>query len=162
VSYRDDVDTLYTRAMILQRELDAAQDKLAKREAELAALQGQPRKRADTSPGIRELRTMPDPTEILDRLDHDAKNRTFRANGEPRLPPLPMPDWSTIVGAPEDSLPVPGSMIVRVREGVAKLATEDLALVAKIVEELTDGNGKDDMLRSRLRWLASELALQQP
>lgn len=49
MSYRDDVDTLYNRAIILQRELDAARD-------EVARLRG---RRPDTSPGITELREMP-------------------------------------------------------------------------------------------------------
>jgi hypothetical protein len=175
VSYRDDVDALFYRAEVLQRELALAEKRVAEREAELAELRGEPRKRADTSPGIRELRTMPDPMEILSRLNHDSKNRTFGSHGEPRLPPVPMPDWGRIVAStassPSDAepplppripttMPKPGSMIDRVREDVAKLDPHDLVLVAKIVEEFTDGKGNDELLRKRLLWLASELALK--
>ena len=68
MSYRDDVDTLYTRAMVLQRELDAAAEKLAQRDAELAQLRGTSFSREDTSPGIRLLRDLPDPDQVLSRL----------------------------------------------------------------------------------------------
>jgi hypothetical protein len=40
MTYRDDVDTLYTRAMVLQRELDRTISRLAEREAELEKLRG--------------------------------------------------------------------------------------------------------------------------
>jgi hypothetical protein len=159
VSYRDDVDTLYSRALVLQRELDTAQQKLAQRDAELAQLQGHPRSRAETSPGIRELRGMPDPHEALERLVDTS--RSTRGRESANLPPIPMPDWAHIVNTNVTSTPLPDphSMVELVRDGVSRLAAEDLFLVAKIVTELTDGMGNDEMLRQRLRWLASELAL---
>jgi len=40
MTYRDDVDTVYTRAMVLQRELDRTIAKLSEREAELEKLRG--------------------------------------------------------------------------------------------------------------------------
>lgn len=157
MSYRDDVDTLYQRALVLQRELDTAQQRLADREARLAQLEGRPRPRAETSPGIRELRGMPDPHEVLDRLIENSEMR-----GSAHLPPLPMPDWDLIVGTttkPEP--PRPTTMVELVRERVALLLPEDLLLVAKIIQELTDDDVDDEPLRTRLRWLASELALQR-
>lgn len=154
MSYRDDVDTLYSRALLLQRELDTARD-------EIAQLKG---RRADTSPGVRELRELPDPEEAHARL--------VDTSDLADLPPIPMPDWEHIVAAkltspPEDRsprpepppLPTARSLVQRVRQNVAHLREEDLVLVAKIVDELTDGRGLDEHLRNRLRWIAHELAM---
>ena len=154
MSYRDDVDTLYSRALLLQRELDAARD-------EIAQLKG---RRADTSPGVRELRELPDPEKAHARLVDTSVLED--------LPPIPMPDWEHIVAAkltspPADlsprpqrppPLPTARSLVQRVRQNVAHLREEDLVLVAKIVDELTDGRGLDEHLRDRLRWIAHELA----
>jgi hypothetical protein len=156
VSYRDDVDTLYTRAMILQRELDAATAKLETREAELAKLRSAPFEREDTSPGMRLLRDLPEIDEARSRLIHSS----------PELPPLPMPDWSAISRSltqsplpPPVPLPPRNSIHELVRVRVALLSPEDLLLVGKIVEELTDAEqGMDEDLRKRLRWLASEIS----
>ena len=169
MSYRDDVDTLYTRAMILQRELDAAKDTLAARDEELAKLRGTPIGREDTSPGMRALRELPDPDVVLARLA-DVVNREARAPagppplvpGLPRLrAPLPMPTWFSISTDSLDERDFPKSALVEhVREGVGRLTHDDLVLVAKIVEQFTDGHaGMDEQLRARLRWLASEIAL---
>lgn len=143
MSYRDDVDTLYSRALLLQRELDAARDEITK-------LKG---RRPDTSPGIAELREMPPALEAHERL--------VDTSDLDDLPPIPMPDWDHIVASPFTHAPRPRSMIERVRENVALLAANDLVLVAKIVEELTDGKGNDELLRARLHWLASELAQER-
>jgi hypothetical protein len=154
VSYRDDVDTLYSRALVLQRELDDAQRRLEQREAEIAELKGEARPpRADTSPGIRELRTLPDPHAALDRLVDSSDKR----GRDHHLTPIPMPDWGHIVGK---ATPTPSVLVERMRDRVAMLTPEDLLLVAKIVDELTDVRGSDEELRKRLRWLASELALR--
>lgn len=157
MSYRDDVDTLYTRAMILQRELDTANQKLATREAELAKLRSTPFEREDTSPGMRLLRDLPE-------ID-DARSRLISANRH--LPPLPMPDWSAIARSlPDEAAPTPlvapPSVQQLVRTRVELLSPEDLMLVGKIVEELTDTEmGMDEDLRKRLRWLASEIAVSR-
>jgi len=169
VSYRDDVDTLYTRAMILQRELDQANEKLAARDEELATLRGSPREREDTSPGMRALRELPDPDVVLSRLA-DVVNREAATPADPRpllpgLPrlraPLPMPSWFSIShdALDERDFPKP-AFVEHVRDRVGRLTYDDLVLVAKIVEQFTDGHaGKDELLRARLRWLASEIAL---
>lgn len=142
MSYRDDVDTLYSRALLLQRELDNAR-------AEISELRG---RRAETSPGIQEIRELPDPLEAHERL--------IDTSDLDDLPPKPMPDWDHIVNARVTTpMPSPRSLVERVREGVALLNAEDLILVAKIVDEFTDGKGNDETLRARLRWLASELAV---
>lgn len=158
MSYRDDVDTLYTRAMILQRELDAAKAEVA----ELRNASGRPR--ADTSPGIHELRQLPDPEEVLARLAHITEREPPRATEAVPppipLPPRPMPSWSALIDG-IDPIELPeGLLMERVRDNVARLRREDLLLVAKIVEQLTDTHeGMDAQLRARLRWLASEIAL---
>lgn len=157
MSYRDDVDTLYTRAMILQKELDAAKDKLVARDEELARLRGTPRTREDTSPGIAALRVLPDPREALARLvdtsrDEKPGHRKFD------LAPLAMPDWSTITQTPM-SFSAP-TYLEHVRDRISRLLPEDLLLITKIVEELTDNQpGMDEKIRARLHWLASEIAL---
>lgn len=147
MSYRDDVDSLYSRALILQKELDAARD-------ELAQLKG---RRADTSPGIREIQRMPDPFEAHERLVDTSSSED--------LSPIPMPNWDHIVTAkltpasmPPIPMPTTRSLVERLRMNASRLREEDLVMIAKIVEELTDGNGNDELLRNRLRWLASELA----
>jgi len=159
MSYRDDVDTLYTRAMILQRELDAAQDKLVARDEELARLRGTPRTREDTSPGMAALRVLPDPREALDRLvDTSRAEKPGRAPLE--MPPLAMPDWSKITSTPM-TFAAP-TYLEHVRDRIARLLPGDLLLITKIVDELTDDRpGMDDKLRARLHWLASEIALDQ-
>jgi hypothetical protein len=151
MSYRDDVDTLYTRAMILQRELDAAQAKIAERDAELARMRGGSSTRAPTSPGMRTLRELPDVDEARSRL----------VNTSVKLSPLPMPNWAAI----GSSLPHAGStshrsqLVELVRDRVALLSSDDLGLVSKIVAELTDKEaGIDEELRKRLRGLASDIA----
>lgn len=159
MTYRDDVDTLYERALLLQKELDAARD-------ELAHLKG---RRPDTHPG---LRALPDLDEAHDRL--------IDTSDLEEIEPSAMPDWAHIVNAkmtpaapppapPSVSPRIPGlprpppmptarSLVERVRDRVARLGEEDLVLVAKIIEELTDGRGHDELLRNRLRWLAGQLA----
>jgi hypothetical protein len=56
MSYRDDVDTLYTRAMLLQRELDRTTARLAEREAELEKLSGPapPKPEPPAPPAVRD------------------------------------------------------------------------------------------------------------
>jgi hypothetical protein len=159
VSYRDDVDTLYTRAMILQRELDAAKDKLLARDEELAQLRGTPRKREDTSPGMAALRVLPDPREALDRLvDTTRDEKPGRDKLE--MPPLPMPDWSKITSTPM-TYAAP-TYVEHARDRLAHLLPGDLVLITKIITELTDDRpGMDDKIRARLHWLASEIALDQ-
>ncbi|MDQ3369929.1 MAG: hypothetical protein M3680_31305 [Myxococcota bacterium] len=85
--------------MILQRELDAAKDKLLARDEELAQLRGTPSAREDTSPGMAALRLLPDAREALERLVDTARaEKPGRAELE--LPPLAMPDWSAITRTP--------------------------------------------------------------
>lgn len=140
MSYRDDVDTLYNRAIILQRELDAARE-------QIAILRG---RRPETSPGIAELRELPDALQAHERLVDTSDLED--------LSPKPMPNWEHIVQAPFEHALRVQTMIERVRENVALLEANDLVLVAKIVEELTDGKGGDEKLRSWLHWVANELA----
>ncbi len=159
MSYRDDVDTLYTRAMILQKELDAAKAKISARDDELAKLRGTPRTREDTSPGMAALRVLPDPREALARLV-DTSRGEKEGRGKLDVPPLAMPDWSTITQTPM-SFSAP-TYLEHVRDRIARLLPDDLLLITKLVEELTDDRaGMDDKLRARLHWLASEIALDQ-
>lgn len=159
MSYRDDVDTLYTRAMILQRELDAANNKLVARDEELARLRGTPRKREDTSPGMVALRVLPDPREALDRLV-DTTRGEKPGHDSLAMPPLAMPDWSTITSTPM-TYAAP-TYVEHARDRLARLESGDLVLITKIITELTDDRpGMDDKIRARLHWLASEIALEQ-
>ncbi len=130
MSYRDDVDTLYTRAMILQKELDRANEQLAEREAELARLRGPAFTAADTSPGMRQLRTLPDPDEVLARLvdpSDDSTEAVIRA-----LPPL--------LGDERPSEPPMsrGKVLERVRDRLGALDEEALVIIGTIIEELGD------------------------
>ena len=162
MSYRDDVDTLYTRAMILQRELDAAKEKLEAQDAELARVRGTPFKREATSPGMVALRELPDPRAALDRLV-DTSRGEKPGRGKLGVPPLAMPDWSSIASSPSAiSIPAP-SYLEHARDGLSRLQHGDLVLITKIIAELTDERpGMDEQIRARLRWLASEIALLAP
>jgi hypothetical protein len=134
VSYRDDIDALYTRATVLQRELEAAQQKLADRDAELARLRDEPFAREDTSPGLRQLREAAPAETLLSRLIAGLPTQAEdpdQDRWEPETPVsnLPPPEW-----------------LVRQRDRLARLETtrahlgelddEALALVGSVVEEL--------------------------
>ena len=160
MSYRDDVDTLYSRALILQRELDAAKEKLSARDEELARLRGTPRTREDTSPGMAALRELPDPREALERLV-DTSRREVPGEERLELPPLAMPDWSAFTAAPMTYAGSAPSYLEHARDRLARLVPDDLLLITKIVEELTDNRpGMDEKLRARLHRLASEIAFR--
>ncbi len=151
MSYRDDVDTLYTRAMILQKELDRANEQLAERDAELSRLRGPAFSAADTSPGMRQLRTLPDPDEVLARLvapsDDDSTEAVIRA-----LPPLP-----------EDVRPSEPPMsrarvLERLRDRLGALDEEALVVIGTIIEELGDEAPLDKSeLLERLRPIAERI-----
>ncbi|MBL0214223.1 MAG: hypothetical protein IPQ07_10070 [Myxococcales bacterium] len=134
MSYRDDVDTLYTRAMVLQRELDRATAQLAEREAELEALRGPAFSAAETSPevrAVRALRDLPDPDDVLARLV-DATDAT------PATPVrwlgLPVPDLALSSSPPMSR----GKVLERVRDRLGALDQEALLMIGTLIEELGD------------------------
>lgn len=140
MTYRDDVDTLYTRAMILQKELDRANEQLAEREAELAALRGPQFTAADTSPGMRTLRTLPDPDEVLARLVDATDATPAPAVDEPRPTAPPMSR---------------GKVLERLRDRLGALDEESLVMIGTIIEELGDEATIDKTeLLERLRTIA--------
>jgi len=149
MSYRDDVDTLYTRAMILQKELDRANEQLAERDAELSRLRGPAFSAADTSPGMRQLRTLPDPDEVLARLvaPSEEDSGAIRA-----LPPMP-----------EDVRPSEPPMsrakvLERLRDRLGALDEEALVVIGTIIEELGDEAPLDKSeLLERLRPIAERI-----
>ncbi|HEX4421087.1 MAG TPA: hypothetical protein VH165_24385 [Kofleriaceae bacterium] len=98
MGYRDDVDTLYTRAIVLQRELDQMQDKLAQRDAELARLRGGPIEREWTMPELQQLRELPAAETLFSRLVDNLmvapRPASSRPATPPPVPPVPAPpDW---------------------------------------------------------------------
>ncbi len=149
MSYRDDVDTLYNRAMILQRELDRATQQLEEREAELAQLRGPAFSPAETSPGIRVLRTLPDPDDVLARLV-DTADRTPAPAVRGVLPELP--PGATVMSR--------SKVLERVRDRLGALDEEALVVVGTIVEELGDEGlpSENELLLERLRALAEEIS----
>lgn len=151
MSYRDDVDTLYTRAMILQKELDRANEQLAEREAELTALRGPAFGAAETSPGMRTLRTLPDPDAVLARLvdPSDAS---------------PATSVRSLLGPLEDEVrptepPMSrGKVLERLRDRLGALDEESLVVIGTIIEELGDEIPIDKSeLLERLRPIADRI-----
>ena len=149
MSYRDDVDTLYTRAMILQRELDRATQALEEREAELAQLRGPNFAPAETSPGIRVLRTLPDPDDVLSRLV-DTMDHTPAPAVRGVLPELP--PGATVMSR--------SKVLERVRDRLGALDEEALVVVGTIVEELSDEvlPSENELLLDQLRSLAERIS----
>jgi len=120
MSYRDDVDTLYTRAIVLQKELDRANDLLAERDAELVRLRGPAIPIVDTSPFLRELRELPDPDTVLARLV-DATDSSPSSAVRPSEPPMSR-----------------AKVLERLRDRLGALDEEALVLIGTIIEELGD------------------------
>jgi hypothetical protein len=150
MTYRDDVDTLYTRAMILQKELDRANDQLAERDAELTRLRGPQFTPAETSPGMRQLRDLPDPDDVLARLV-DASDAT-PASAIRELPPLPE---AVRPSAPPMSR---GKVLERLRDRLGALDEECLVVIGTIIEELGDEAPRDKSeLLERLRPIADRI-----
>ena len=141
MSYRDDVDTLYTRAMILQRELDRANERLAERENELAKLRGPTFSPAETSPDMRVLRSLPDPDDVLSRLVD-----TDTAGVLPEHPP-----GATMMSR--------AGVLERARDRLGALEEEALVVIGTIIEELGDEvpTDKSDLLE-RLRPIAERIS----
>lgn len=149
MSYRDDVEALYQRATTLQRELEAARD-------EITRLRGN---REDTSPGMRALRTLPDPEAILSRL-------VDTTPGTADLEPLAMPNWSKIVDdatRPPTAPETPQRTLERCRSRLGELPPHLLRLFARILDELSQPGAADDraMTVRRLQWLVSELDVNE-
>ena len=148
MSYRDDVDTLYTRAIILQRELDRASLLLEEREAELARLRGPNFSPAETSPGIRALRDLPDPDDVLARLV-DTVDQTPAPAVRGVLPELP--PGATVMSR--------SKVLERVRDRLGVLDEEALVVVGTIVEELSDEEPlENERLLDELRSLAERIS----
>lgn len=154
MSYRDDLEALYTRATILQRELDAANDRLAAREAELAALRGESYGVERTSPGMRALRELPDIEEVFARIGHTSAERHVPDPwSEPT--PLPMPDLVTLAQHPSRH-----EVLAKLGDLLPSLDEVALVLVGAIVEELVElGAGGDARapLLQRLRAVVAEI-----
>ncbi len=119
MAYRDDAEALFQRAHLLQKELDHARAELA---AERARTRGAEFHDEPTRPGIRELRALPDPSELLSRLIRDIDHDVQRA------PPPPPPQVHPIVW--------PHVSVDTVRSWLGYLDTNGLALVAAIIEKL--------------------------
>lgn len=149
MTYRDDVDTLYTRAMLLQKELDRANDQLAERDAELDRLRGPAFSAAETSPGMRQLRDLPDPDDVLARLvDADDATPAVRT----ALPPLPEAE------RPSELWMSRGKVLERLRDRLGALDEEALVVIGTIIEELGDEAPFDKSgLLERLRPLAERI-----
>ncbi len=150
MTYRDDVDTLYTRAMILQKELDRANRQLAESDAELTRLRGPSFAAAETSPGMRQLRSLPDPDAVLARLV-DAGDAT-PAPAVRALPPLPEHV------RPSEPPMTRGKVLERLRDRLGALEDEALVVIGTIIEELGDEAPLDKSeLLERLRPLADRI-----
>jgi len=151
MSYRDDVDTLYTRAMILQRELDRATQLLEEREAELAQLRGPSFSPAETSPGLRALRTLPDPDDVLARLV-DTADQTPAPAVRARVPELPeLPPGATVMSR--------SKVLERVRDRLGALDEEALVVIGTLVEELSDEEPlENERLLDELRAMAERIS----
>lgn len=135
MGYRDDVDTLYQRSLILQKELDQATERLAQRERELEQLRGDPFTHQDTSPGLRQLRELPPAETLLSRL--------VDTISQPGPPPQPKPpEWL-------DSFHRRAVVLEQSRERLDQLDDETLVLVGALIEELaTEPATRDHILAS--------------
>lgn len=120
MGYRDDVDTLYQRSLILQKELDQATERLAQRERELEHLRGDPFVKQDTSPGLRQLRELPPAETLLSRL--------VDTISQPVSPPKP-PEWL-------DSFHRRAVVLEQSRDRLDRLDDETLVLIGALIEEL--------------------------
>jgi hypothetical protein len=136
VAYRDDVEALFNRATILERELAQANE-------EIARLKGG-WQRETTSPGIRQLRELPDPSETLARLIDDLVTR--EPDDRPAIPPVP------------DGQPQPrrSAVLERSRDLLGALDDERLVMVGALLEALVDAPFDTDML-GRLKVLVASV-----
>ncbi len=151
MTYRDDVDTLYTRSMILQKELDRANEQLAEREAELTVLRGPAFGAAETSPGMRTLRTLPNPDDVLARLVDPDDATPAQAV---RSLPGSLPDELRPFDPPMSRAKV----LERVRDRLGALDEECLVVIGTIIEELGDEAPPDKSeLVDRLRLIAERI-----
>lgn len=126
MGYRDDVDTLYQRSLILQKELDQATERLAQRERELEQLRGDPFVKQDTSPGLRQLRELPPAETLLSRLVDTISQPVSQAAPQP--PPKP-PEWL-------DSFHRRAVVLEQSRDRLDRLDDETLVLIGALIEEL--------------------------
>ena|GEM_PF-7025577 len=143
VGYRDDVDTLYQHALILQKELDQSQDRLADRDRELERLRGPLGRREQTSPGIRQLRQLPPAHTLLSRLVSTI-SRT-----PPSLPTTPRPTRVEPVFV--DEAHKHAVILEQSREQLGHLDGEALVLVGALIEELALAPETRKTLLSELR-----------
>jgi hypothetical protein len=148
MGYRDDVDTLYQRAIILQKELDRSEERLAEREKELAGLRGERQFREDTSPGLRALRTLPPAETLLSRLVNTLTGRT-EPPPEPRAESLES-SWLTPYHRRASALEA-------ARDRLDKLDDETLAIVGAIIEELAMEPERRDAVLCSLRPLVDDI-----
>ncbi|MFT3698833.1 MAG: hypothetical protein QM831_37145 [Kofleriaceae bacterium] len=154
MGYRDDVDTLYQRSLILQKELDQAQERLAERERELEHLRG-PFAKHDTSPGIRQLRELPPAETLLSRLV-DTISKPFRDDkpftdgpfaDRPPPPPIPQPPPPAWL----DEAHRRAMVLEQSRERLDHLDDETLILIGALVEELATESATRTLLLDSLR-----------
>ncbi len=138
MGYRDDVDTLYQRSLILQKELDQATERLSQRERELETLRG-PFGREDTSPGLRQLRELPPAETLLSRLVDTLERRD-------ETPP-PQPPPAAWLGPFHRR----AAMLEQSREHLDQLDDETLLLVGALIEELATETTTHDQILSALR-----------
>ena len=149
VGYRDDVDTLYQHALILQKELDQAQEKLADRDQELERLLGTRNRRHDTSPGMRQLRQLPPAHTLLSRLVSTI-SRT-----PPPLPGVrPMRSETVFIDEEHEHAVI----LEQSREELGRLDNETLVLVGALIEELALAPETRNMLLSELRPIVDAIA----
>ena len=149
MSYRDDVDSLYMRASALQRELDRAQAELARRDAELVVLRGQPLIREWPNAIPQPLRQLPAAETTLAQLI-DTFTRAL-----PLPPPTPTP---TMPRKPEWLSNYRAKLLEATRDRLGELDPESLVLIGAIIEELAMEPSRREKLLDQLRPIVREIA----
>ena len=160
MAYRDDVDALYTRASMLQREVDEMREQLATRDRELADLRGHPFRPDDTSPGMRAVRELPPPDEVLARLtDREESDHRSWLDEMPDPPRTVVPTGMPVIPLPP---PIPnpkvrrGKVLERARDLLGALSDDRLVLIGAVIEGIVGDDATPQAL-DQLRELAERV-----
>jgi hypothetical protein len=152
MGYRDDVDTLYQRSLILQKELDAAQQRLADRDAELEKLRGGNQfEIPDTSPGLRTLRDLPPAETLLSRL-------VDTISSLPRFVTDPVQPQQDPMELIQPELRHRAAVLEAAREHLDHLPDKLLMIVGTIIEDLALEKPQRELIE-RLRVISEEIAI---